>query len=434
MQREYAQSLLRSGIIDAKAGQNDTARQYLERALYASSDHTLLAEAWYWMSKIADDPVEQRSMLENCLSNDIRHIRARKDLAVLDGKLKPEEIVDPDSLPPAPEELVHADAKRFMCPKCGGRMVFAPDGHSLVCEFCARSQSLGADKDAEEQDFLIAMATARGHRKPVATQVFRCQGCGAEFILPPDLISATCAYCGSPHVVNLEASRELIQPEGIIPQAFQEGRASSLLKDWLEQNNISLHDKADPPHAVYLPIWTFDIGGAISYRGDRFESDDQFGQVADSMIHVQDEYPVSIDDLPIPASRKSASSLDRLLPSFDLKVINPYDQSYLAGWAAEVYDIPLSSASLDARSRAYRELKRDLPAEIGSLMNLVTSSANLSVESFKLVLLPVWIVRLPLQGEQHTVLINGQNGIIEGETPAKHKASFLSWLEDLLED
>src|ERR1700690_2184821 len=172
---DYSEDLLRSGIMEAKAGNKDSARRYLDRALYMSSDHDAIAETWFWISQLTDDPVEKRKALENCLSNDLQHARARRALAILDGKLKPDEIVDPDHLPPAPEGLRQADAQRFICPKCGGRMIYAPDGHSLVCEYCANSHTLQAGKGGtNEKDFIIAMATVRGHVKPLAQQVFHC--------------------------------------------------------------------------------------------------------------------------------------------------------------------------------------------------------------------------------------------------------------------
>jgi len=438
MQRDYAESLLRSGIIEAKAGQKETARRYLERAVSASGDYDVLSEAWYWLSKVIDDPTEKRTALENCLSRDLRHARARRDLAVLDGKLDEKEIINPDALPVPSTDPAQASADRFMCPQCGAKMVFAPDGSGLICEHCTRSQNLGSGGEAEEQDFLIAMATARGHGKPVAIQVFHCQGCGAEFILPPDVISTTCAYCGSPHVVSLEESRELFQPEGVIPQAFDQKQAMRLLVDWVESNGIKPQGKVDLPRGVYLPIWTFDIGGGIGYRGDRYESEDGFRQHASRVVTVDGEHPIHVDDLPIPASRKLARHISRILPAFDLKHTKPYDPRYLSNWVAEVYDVPMADASLDARSHAYSMLKRKLPGEIASLINLVTSSASLAVESFKLVLIPVWITEIPVNGQKLLVLINGQNGVVQGDTPSqaktKSKNGLFDWLEDLLDD
>jgi DNA-directed RNA polymerase subunit RPC12/RpoP len=434
MEREYAESLLRSGIIEAKAGEKGTARRYLERAINAGGDYAVLSEAWYWLSKVTDDPVEKRSALENCLSFELNHTRAHRDLAVLDGKLDASEIIDPDAPLIASTDPTQASADRFMCPNCGAKMVFAPDGTSLVCEHCTRTQALGSKGEAEEQDFLIAMATARGHGKPVATQVFHCQGCGAEFILHPDVLSVNCAYCDSPHVISLETSRELLPPEGVIPQSFDQKQAARLLVDWVQGNDIQPQGKVDQPRGVYLPIWTFDIGGGIGYRGDRYEAEDGFRGTAQKAVHVDDEYPVHINDLPVPASRKIARQLTRFLPTFDLSATRPYDPRYLANWAAEVYDVPMADASLDARSRAYAQLKRSLPGEIASLLNLKTSSASLTIESFKLVLLPVWITEIPLNDKKSLSLINGQNGVVQGDIPVKSKNGLIDWLEDLLED
>ena len=436
MHRDYAESLLRSGIIEAKAGVNESARRYLERAVSTSGDPDVLAEAWYWMSKITEDPTEKRSALENCLSCDLRHARARRELAVLDGKLEEKEIINPDALPVQSTDPTRASADRFMCPQCGARMVFAPDGSGLICEHCTRNQRLSTGGEAEEQDFLIAMATARGHGKPVAMQVFDCQGCGAEFILPPGIISTTCAYCDSPHVVSLEGSRELLQPEGIIPHPFDQKQANRLLMDWVEGNGVKPAGKIDLPRGVYLPIWTFDIGGGIGYRGDKYESEEGFRQRASRIVRVEGEPPVHLDDLPVPASRKIASHLTRLLLTFELNATRPYDPRYLANWAAEVYDVPMANASLDARSRAYAQLKSRLPGDIASLFNLRTSSAGLAIESFKLVLVPVWITEIPMNDKMLLVLINGQNGIIQGESPSqpKPKNGLFDWLEDLLDD
>ena len=263
---DYSKELLRTGIIEAKSGNHDVARRYLDRAIYMSGSHDVLAEAWFWMGEITADPVEKRKAMENCLSHDLRHSRARRALAILDGKLKADEVINPDKLPAAPNGSRQADADRFMCPKCGGRMSFAPDGQGLVCEYCTRNQILGAGlQEADEKDFIIAMATARGHGKPLQEQVFHCKGCGAEFILPPKQISASCVYCDSPHVVSLEKTKDLLAPDGIIPHVFNQKRAIKLLIDWVEGNGIKPEKQVELPRGLYLPLWTFDVGGAIDY-------------------------------------------------------------------------------------------------------------------------------------------------------------------------
>lgn len=438
MSDDYSRELLRSGIIEAKAGNRDSARRYLDRAIYMSSDHDAMAEAWYWMSQITDDLAEKRRDLENCLSNNLQHARARRALAILEGKIKPDEIVDPDHLPAAPQGLQRADAQRFMCPKCGGRMTFAPDGQGLVCEYCNRNQTLTAAGAAHEKDFIVAMATARGHDHPLAEQVVHCQGCGAEFILPPGQLSAECAYCGSPHVVNLEKSRDLLAPDGILPDEIDAQRALQILIQWVEGQEIQPEKKVDPPRGLYLPLWTFDLGGSIDYTGQRVENSE--GVVVmhqqPQVIHVSDSYPVLMDDLPIPASRKPSAPFVRLIPTFDLKAVKPYDPRYLADWPAELYDVPMADASLDARQQAFARIKGDLPARLYPLQLTSASSARMTVESFRLNLLPVWMTEVWSGGRGHLVLINGQNGALESDLAVKREKSggIMEWLSDLIKE
>ncbi|MBK9924325.1 MAG: hypothetical protein IPP66_03455 [Anaerolineales bacterium] len=444
----YGKDLLRTGIIEAKAKHNDSARRYLDRAIYSLSDHDELAEAWYWMSQVVDDVKEKRNAVENCLAHDLQHARARKMLAILDGKLKPDEIIDPDHLPLAPEGLRAADADRFMCPKCGGRMAFSPDGSSLVCDYCTRGQAVGfTAQPADEKDFFTAMATARGHGKPLNQQVFHCEGCGSEFILPPDQISANCIYCDSPHVVNWEHTKDLLAPDGILPHKFNQEQAIRLLVNWVEGNKIRPEKKVDLPRGLYLPLWTFDIGGEIDYTGEVYENNNEEigldliigkqGRGQRQVRRVSDSYPVLVDDLPVPASRKLSAVFLRLIPTFELKSTKPYDPRYLADWPAEVYDIPMAEASLDARGRAYAKYKEELPYKLSPMRIVHSSSAKMAIESFKLVLLPVWMTELPFDGREHLILINGQNGVVASDLPTKSDkkaGGLMEWLGDLLDE
>jgi hypothetical protein len=435
---DYGKELLRSGIIDAKTGNREGARRYLDRAVYISNDHDVLAEAWFWMSEVLDDKVEKRKALENCLANDLRHARARRALAILDGKLKAGEIINPDKLPLAPEGLHAANAERFMCPKCGGRMSFAPDGQSLVCEYCSRNQKFTAQPGtADEKDFIIAMATARGHGKPLNEQVFHCEGCGCEFILPPVQISSICVYCGSPHVVNWESEEELLAPDGIIPHAFDQKRAIKILIDWVESNQIKPEKQVDFPRGVYLPLWTFDLGGEIDYVGEMMDdSEIQFNSKLPKMIRVSDSYPVQVNDIPIPASRKLSAVFLKLIPTFELRGVKPYDPRYLANWPAEVYDIPMAEASLDARGQTFKHYKNDLPNLLTPIRLISTASAKMTVESFRLNLLPVWMTELPFSGREHLILINGQKGTVASDLPEKktETSGLMEWLKDLIEE
>jgi hypothetical protein len=313
-------------------------------------------------------------------------------------------------------------------------MNFAPDGQSLLCEYCSRNQRFIAQPGtAEEQDFVIAMATARGHGKPLNQQVFHCEGCGCEFILPPTQISSTCAYCGSPHVVHWESEEELLAPDGIIPHAFNQKRAVQILIKWIKEQKIKPEKRVDLPRGVYLPLWTFDLGGQVEYIGEietKIDGGYHF-QWETEKCRVSGGYPIQVNDIPIPASRKLSAVFLKLIPSFDLSTVKPYDPRYLANWPAEVYDIPLAEASLDARAQTLAHYKQEEQSSL-QMQIISRSSAKMSVESFRLDLLPVWTTEIPFGGRPHLVLINGQNGTVASDLPEKSNG-LMDYLADLLD-
>ncbi len=182
-----SRDLLVRGIAAAKAGEAKEARFFLE--WYLSQDPPIYDRnnALYYLFLVTSETAARRKLLETMLDNDPVEGRARRELAILNGDLKTEDLVDPDRLPG--QQAGHVNnfsAHRFICPQCGGRMTFTPDGQGLICESCdVRGQRESANFARSDENFMIALATAKGHSNSVNTQVVRCQGCAVEFIIPP---------------------------------------------------------------------------------------------------------------------------------------------------------------------------------------------------------------------------------------------------------
>ena len=439
MSERELRRLLGYGVAELKGGQLTAAKRYLERALIYGGNRGTMADVWFYLSETESDEAQKRNALSEALAYNTTHARARRSLAILNGTLKIDEIINADNViaPPASERKTNAD--RFQCPNCGGAMSFSPDGQTLVCDYCAVG-SAQENEEAKEQDFFSAMATLRGHSKPRAHKVFHCEGCGAEFLLAPDDISETCAYCASPHVVNHGETRDLLDPDAIIPHQFSQHRATKILVDWVLENKFTPQGTVLPPRGFYIPVWTFDIGGLISYIGERQaenQKQDGFGfGTKDVVITERGDSSIFVDDLIIPAAKKYERFLDGLIENYNLAETKKYKAHYLSNWSAETYEIELSTAALEARSRAYESEKKKLKRSLFRLSNLRTSSANLAITSYKLLLLPVWITTYPYENEDHLVLINGQKAEVLGELPKalkpeKNKGGFMEWLDDI---
>jgi len=410
------------GIAAAKAKEADEARRYLERALNTEPDFDQKIEILWWLSEISTDPVEQRRLVEDILANQPTESRARRKIAILDGRLKPDKIVDPDRIPaPAAGELA-VDANRFICPKCGGRMSFAPDGQSLTCEYCESRESLkrAGSADVAEQEFVSAMATAQGHQSPAAFQTFTCRGCSASFVLSASQITLTCPYCDSSYVVRQEEAAEFITPGGVVPFRINENQARQALAAWMRENLSDLDVHVARGSAIYLPAWTFDLTGNLAWRGYKP------AKRGKPIEPISGTYPVLENDLLIPATRRLSQTCQAELAHFDLSTLVPFDERFLASWPAETYQLSAADASLEARRLALAKLQGELQISLDRPVNdLTVSSSGLSVSTFRLVLLPVWLNHYTSGEKRYEVVINGYNGAVRAEKPA---GSFARWL------
>jgi uncharacterized CHY-type Zn-finger protein len=420
---EGTRDLLIRGVAAAKSREAGEARRYLEWALTTDADLDQKLEAWWWLSEISNDPAEQRRLIEEILANRPTDSRARRKLAILNGQLQADEIVDPDHLPVKNTGEQAVNVNRFTCPQCGGRMTFTPDGQSLICEYCESRQNLKRPQPVEvaEQDFVLALSTARGHQAPTAFQTFHCQGCAVDFLLSAEQLTLTCPYCESAYVIRQEEKREYIAPAGVIPFRVDENTARKALSGWLRENLGDRKVRVMRGVALYLPAWTFDIGGEITWRGFKPQ---KRRQPLPEAIHGS--RPVLINDLLIPATTRPSETCLAELSHFDLTALVPYDERFLANWPAETYQLSAADASLEARRLALQREQGRLRFDLDQPVNdLVILPDRLAVECFRLVLLPVWLTHYIYEERRYEVVINGHSGAVRAEKPA---SGMVRWL------
>ena len=137
----------------------------------------------------------------------------------------------------------------------------------------------------------------------------------------------------------------------------------------------------------------------------------------------------SFDDLIIYCTPKLADLLPKIIKDFSLGSGEVYDARYLAGWPAEIYQKNMAEASLDARKQAVERVRASIYNEVPSVNNLRYSSANLSILSFKLVLIPLWFTEYKLEDHSYRIIINGQTGSVYGERASQ---GIIGWLGNVL--
>ena len=423
--------LLRQGVAAAKAGQTDEAFHYLTWVLRTDSNERQQTEAWLWLSEVYEQPAEKRHCLEQVLAFDPTHGTARRGLALLDGRLQAKNIINPDQLAQtvseAPEQT---NVEQFVCPQCAGKLQYSADGSQLHCGFCGYEQVVGSEvaqprhsqfgEGAFEQDFSTALAQAKGHLAPVQMRTFQCNGCAVEFVLAPEAISLTCPYCDSVYVTETAASHEIIPPHAIIPFRISAEQANRAIRRWFKEQ-AGERPSLSPVVGVYLPLWTFDVGGEIRWGGQV--------KKGDNWVPISGNHLAFSDDVRIPASGKLDGDLVKGFSVFDLDGLVAYDSRYLADWPAERHTIPLADASLQARKQVLQDLRRNPQRlTLEDVRHLKLGSLGLVVESFKLTLLPVWLAHYKVDGEIFKLMVNGQTGDVVGKRPSRGVRGFFAKL------
>ena len=296
--RGNADELLQRGLAAAQSGSKrdyEEAEYYLEWVLRTDSDLDQQATAWYWLSRITSDAARKRECLENVLAINPSHPDARRDRAIMEGRLNPTQMRANPLEQGAPVvqsgQITAADTRRFKCPKCGAVASFDPNMGQLRCQFCGtqldeQGQAIessapglvNATGGVSEQYWIAAIYTETGHRWALPqSRVLECQGCGATITFTPALVSSSCTYCGSPYTVRSTEGEmnDLREPDGVIPFAFDPAAAANHARNWLAGQARKLgvpDDLADlaafgSPQPLYLPFWTFDISGEVRWSG-----------------------------------------------------------------------------------------------------------------------------------------------------------------------
>ncbi len=451
---ETVRSMLVYGIASIRAGEIPQGRRYLERALSLDGDLDQIAQAHLWLSRTTEDPDEKRNHLESVLATDPTHAEAHRELAILDGRLDPSQIVDPNLPPPHPADGVGpteprpVEAARMVCPRCAGRMRFEPAKAAVECAYCGyRAPIPSAVREGggqiEEEDFVVALATTVGHTLPAGTRVYHCQGCQATLVAALEL-SARCPYCGSSHVVEVD-SPAMVRPEGLIPFAVEATQAQRAFRTWLDHKLGDRQVQLTKVRGLYLPMWTFDLMGNLGWRGVEADNHDDFGSLMAAFGGVQARHPhrvpgssrvhegehyVLAGDIVVPATHRVPYALHEVFEHFHLDATVPYDPAYLADWPAEIYEITVSNASLVARRRALdharSDVERQAESEVGNLRDLKIFSRSLSVQAYKLLLVPVWIANYRYEDNVYTVAISGQTAEVVAEEPPGIVRRFLN--------
>ena len=405
---DSTRDLLVRGIAAAKSKSESEARFFLEWVLRMYPTREEKIEAYYWLCSLAVDPEQERELLNLMLVEDPDEPRALRRLLLLDGKLQEQDIINPETYHQVQSPAEPVNSVRVTCPKCGGRMTYAPDGSSLICEYCTtrkffkQGSGTRAGGDLSGSDFIAAMATGTGHDQSVQQHLLTCKGCGAEFLILNNLISASCPFCQSSQIVDLRISRQMIPPERVIP--LQVGLAGLNVAALQKIGGSQITDHLAEMRPSFFPVWEFELNGQVTWRLP-------VSLVSDDMEEQQFHIPVQNRISRAMAVDGMFSSFDQLENDFDFSDVQLYSPDYLVDCLAVGYTMPVSDAALLARAAFVKVVTGESRERLGWLMrDYLLDTSGLHISRFWLTMVPLWVLKS--EKKKKLILINGQSGTI----------------------
>jgi DNA-directed RNA polymerase subunit RPC12/RpoP len=406
-----------------------TALSYVERGLYdeairafrraLESQHDFI-DAHVWLGRLLPDPAAKRHHFSEVISRMPNHAEAIRELMVLQGEISPEEaerVRRGGGRVATAEVPVAAIAQTQECPVCGGEMRAAYDGSSK-CQSCGFVRKAPRDGDYGLKSFTVEMLRRRGQkvRWQVGERLLQCKSCGAQTLLQPQALTVRCPFCGSRGVVEADALRSFVQPDGILLFEQTQDQAQQALTAALNSrmerikglfiNNRVASTRITP---VYLPFWLFDltlqVNVTIDDRRLMFYTEEN-----SPASYRREQHPDSAFDVAVCGVESPPRSLIDRLERFSLEAMRPYHHELLAGATAELYTLDFEQASLLARQRVSHEMRQRYGH--GTRDNVTIIVMNLvQMMYFRLALLPVYVVTvIERDGDHRSALIHGQTG------------------------
>jgi hypothetical protein len=335
------------------------------------------------------------------------------------------------------------------CPTCGGAAEWNAAKQALVCPFCNTVlpppiPQPGATVAATENDLAAALSAVSEDKRGWQAEKtsVKCQSCQAISVFDSTRVGQRCEFCGSAALIPYDEIKAPIRPESLLefklPEPDVRDRVRKWYGDrWFAPNALKGRALTDTVRGVYIPYWTFDAqvhanwaaeSGYYYYVTESYTDSD--GKSQTRQVQKTRWVPSSgsldhfFDDELVPASKGVDESLLRKIEPFPTTTdLKPYDPGFLSGWVVEQYQIDLVAAAQNSREimeRKTRDLcSKEVPGDTQRSLNV---ASTFSAQTFKHILVPIWLVAYTYGAKTFQVVVNGYTGTIAGRHP-------LSWIK-----
>jgi hypothetical protein len=330
--------------------------------------------------------------------------------------------------------------EKFDCPACGADAHWNPARQALVCAYCGTVSpaEIRADGQILEHDLVKALRGIPNSRRGWEAEKVsvRCRSCNAISVFDPQRVAQRCDFCGSAQLVKYEDVKETFRPESVLPFKISETQVREKIRRWygsrwFAPNKLGGAALTDRVHGVYLPYWTFDAQvyaewtaeSGYYYYETEYYTDQQGKQQSRQVQRIRWESSAGelehfFDDELVAASAGVNHTRLHAIEPFPLENLEPYNAGYVAGWVVERYQIDLVAAAQRSREVMEEKLYGMCAAQVpGDTHRNLEVDADYSKQTFKHIILPIWLLSYSYGARKFQVVINGCTGEIAGDYP-----------------
>lgn len=333
--------------------------------------------------------------------------------------------------------------QKFQCPSCGAEAQWNPAKQALVCGYCGTVAPMQPPTESgggiKENCLVTTLRNLRDDQRGWATErrSVKCQSCQAITVFEPSRAAQRCDFCGSAAIIPIDEQMRPVRPESLLEFKQAETQVRDAIRAWygsrwFAPNNLGSRALTDTVHGIYIPYWTFDahvtadwtaMSGDYYYETEHYT--DSQGRRQSRQVRKVRWYPTSghlehfFDDELVPATRGVDISLLRKVEPFPTQTdLKPYDPGFLSGWTVEQYQIDLIAGAQHAQTAMESKTRALCAQQVpGDTHRDLQVDADFSQQTFKHILVPVWLLAYDYHGKKFQVVVNGYTGAIAGQYP-----------------
>lgn len=334
-------------------------------------------------------------------------------------------------------------ASSSICNNCSGTLKYDIESEQLKCIQCGSKQAIPESEDAsylKENSFDSFESEILNDQ--IEAHLISCQSCGAEVEIHTEQPTASCAFCSTPYILDQVKDSRVHKPAALLPFAIKQSGARTAFSEWIDglwfaPNDLkNFKSSLDKLQGVYYPYWTYDCETSSDYVGSRgdhyyltetYNTTDSDGNSVRKTRQVQKTrwtrvsgfVSTSFDDILIPAH----NSLDRdkltELEPWDLEALKPYSDEFLRGFNVLNYEVSMRDgftqfAMPQINEAIAQHIRRDIG---GDVQRINHTDTDLSQQTFKHLLLPVWVSAYHYNSKVYHLTINARTGEVQGFRP-----------------